>query len=432
MAVNDNRHSEKTAELIDEGRGSDWLGFAQELKEGGTRLARVSERDVAAERARGLSDNLAPHVGELVIVRQANLVETAFSLLDDRQLTGLPVGEHERFIDAINHAYPELPDVRGAREDIRRSIREEIQDRPAAEKTEPDYSLPKYHVEQMSERVAENMREAHRRDDPENPEFWIEYTRETAAVDGNKELAAALKHAREHFEHESPILWWERIENAIERGAQNNAAQERQARGERPEGLERIESAAELEQMRGLRLDLVTMRQEIRRELQDETHSYEHRAALREVANELRDLHYETSREITALALEQRHEPGVIEAGRSGLKGFAHSIEGAGREAADIMGGFADMAGKLVDGLVDFFMTPSLPTPELIAARREARDDKAAEAEVNWQRYKADDGYRNQIDEQDRIARQEAERKYHQRDRHERGLDGREAWERER
>ena len=61
--------------------------------------------------------------------------------------------------------------------------------------------------------------------------------------------------------------------------------------------------------------------------------------------------------------------------------------------------------------------TPSVPTPEMIEARREAQEEKQ-QAAVDWERYKADENYRKQLDEQQRLAREmEAQYQSHQRER---------------
>jgi hypothetical protein len=49
------------------------------------------------------------------------------------------------------------------------------------------------------------------------------------------------------------------------------------------------------------------------------------------------------------------------------------------------------MAGKAVDAVADFFITPSAPTPEMIHARREAREEaEAARAEARAARQEKD------------------------------------------
>ena len=60
--------------------------------------------------------------------------------------------------------------------------------------------------------------------------------------------------------------------------------------------------------------------------------------------------------------------------------------------------------------------TPIAPTPEMIQSRREAQEE-SAQAAIDWKRYRADEIYRNQIDEQQR-REVGAERESYQRERH--------------
>ena len=60
--------------------------------------------------------------------------------------------------------------------------------------------------------------------------------------------------------------------------------------------------------------------------------------------------------------------------------------------------------------------TSTAPTPEMIQSRREAQEE-SAQAAIDWKRYRADEIYRNQIDEQQR-REVWAERESYQRERH--------------
>lgn len=212
-------------------------------------------------------------------------------------------------------------------------------------------------------------------------------------------------------EFDRQIEWWERIEEAIERGAGSSAARERQADGFA--NSSKADARAELENMRELRSGLVEMRQEVRRELQNENLSREHQHALREIATELRELHHETAREITVLALEQSdYEPRVIEMGRSKLSEFGQTLNGALSGANDLVGGAVDMMASYVEELINFFDTPSLPTPELIHARRDAREAKIERAEFEGARDKEDDVRVAQVDQQERAKRELEEKEY--------------------
>jgi hypothetical protein len=209
--------------------------------------------------------------------------------------------------------------------------------------------------------------------------------------------------------------WEERIASAEQRGAGSRAARERQAEAERPEGwIAQFESSIALEQMRELNTELVVMRRELREQLRDDNLGIEHRAALNEIARELRDLHVDTRMEINALRGEQpSYEIAAREISRDTFgEALADSVQGVARGAGDLAGGLADVAGKAVEFVTDFFMTPSLPTPELIAARREAREEQVAAAEFNWKRYKEDEVYRAQTDRQDQLKREQEEREY--------------------
>ena len=220
--------------------------------------------------------------------------------------------------------------------------------------------------------------------------------------------------------------WWQRIEQAIDKGGGYEQARERG-------WLNQPYGPDELQQLREFRSEILGMRQQLTIELADRELAPEYRAALREAASELRDLHHDTSKHIAMRALEQSaYEPKVIEMGRSRLNEFEHMFDRIAGSAGDIAAGFADMAGKMVEGLVDFFMTPSLPTPELMAARREARETKIERAEYETRRGNEDDIQRARTNEQEQAKREQEARKYHEQQRHDRGLDGRERWERER
>ena len=220
--------------------------------------------------------------------------------------------------------------------------------------------------------------------------------------------------------------WWQRIEQAIDKGGGYEQARERG-------WLNQPYGPDELQQLREFRSEILGMRQQLNIELADRELAPEYRAALRAAAGELRDLHHDTSKHIAMLALKQSaYEPKVIEMGRSRLNEFEHMFDRAAGSVSDIAAGFADMAGKAVEALVDFFMTPSLPTPELMAARREARETKIERAEYETRRGNEDDIQRARTHEQEQAKREQEARKYHEQQRHHRGLDGRERWERER
>ncbi len=59
--------------------------------------------------------------------------------------------------------------------------------------------------------------------------------------------------------------------------------------------------------------------------------------------------------------------------------------------------------------------TPTAPTPEMIQSRREAQEE-SAQAAIDWKRYRADEAYRAEIDEQ-QLRHVEAERESYQRER---------------
>lgn len=118
-------------------------------------------------------------------------------------------------------------------------------------------------------------------------------------------------------------------------------------------------------------------------------------------------MHYDTNREIAALALEQSgYEPKVMEMGRAGLNDLAQNIQVMGGAAFDLVGGLADRASKMAEGLIDFFITPSAPTPEMVQARQQAREE-AAEAAFDARRYKTDEADRDMIEERDGIRREQ-------------------------
>jgi hypothetical protein len=221
--------------------------------------------------------------------------------------------------------------------------------------------------------------------------------------------AQAMMQERRKPEIEREQDWWQRIEEAIERGGGLEEFRQRAARS-------KLYGPDPVDHMREFRDEILGMRQELRYQLNDRSLSYEHRTALWEISSELRDLHRDTSKQIANLMLDQSsYEPGVIELGRRRLDEFAETLGDLGRSTVDFVGGLADKAGKMFDALVDFFITPSRPTPQLIAARREAQE-KAVEAGFDAKRYKTDEAYRDMIDERDRIQReQDAQRRYYER-----------------
>jgi hypothetical protein len=110
------------------------------------------------------------------------------------------------------------------------------------------------------------------------------------------------------------------------------------------------------------------------------------------------------------------------------------AVQGAWREGADIVADNASFAARAIDaasGLADIganmvgklaegigFLADSLggghslPTPEVIHARREAREEKE-QADIDWKRWKTDDAYHAQIQQQEWQRRiEEAEREY--------------------
>jgi hypothetical protein len=258
--------------------------------------------------------------------------------------------------------------------------------------------------------------------------------------EANRELREAVIEARDNNQEtqaRDDLVnfngWFRRIEDAIERGAGSDTAQQRHSEGKLPEGwLARKESASTLEEMRELRAEIGGMRKEIRGELEDTTISREYREGLREIADVLCALHFDTNMEIVALRIEQGgYTQEAVTLGRDRLSEFAQTMESIGAKSADLLGGVADLAAKAVDAFVDFWITPSLPTQEQVIRQVEHQEQTKFDA----RRYETDDAYRDEIRRQDaEQARQaqEAERKYHEQDRHDRGLDGRERWERER
>jgi hypothetical protein len=60
--------------------------------------------------------------------------------------------------------------------------------------------------------------------------------------------------------------------------------------------------------------------------------------------------------------------------------------------------------------------TSTAPTPEMIQSRSEAQE-QSAQAAIDWKRYRANETYRSEIDEQQR-REVEAERESYQRERH--------------
>lgn len=202
--------------------------------------------------------------------------------------------------------------------------------------------------------------------------------------------------------------WWQRIEQAIDKGGGFEEARERG-------WLNQPYGPDELQQLREHRREIVGMRQQIDINLADRERPPEYHAAMREMATALRDEHHDTSKQIAMLALEQSaYEPRVIEMGRSHLNEFEQTLNRAAGSAGDIAAGFADLAGRMAEGLVDFFVSPSLPTPELMANRRESAEARTEQAEINVKRGKEDDLQRTQTEQQERAKREQDEREYMQ------------------
>ena len=219
--------------------------------------------------------------------------------------------------------------------------------------------------------------------------------------------------------------WWRRIEQAVAHGsgaAWHDRVEQRAAersedyveRGSRAGWRGDGQEPLDLQRLDELRTEIVGMRREINTALKyDLDLAPEYRTALREIADDLRGIHRDTSKEIATLALElSDYEPKVIEMGRARIDEFAHTLEGAGREVGDLAAGLADAAAKLVDFFTDFLVAPSLPTREQVIRQIERQEEKQTDI-AEARRYETDRAYREQVNEQQREQREREAREYY-------------------
>jgi hypothetical protein len=114
--------------------------------------------------------------------------------------------------------------------------------------------------------------------------------------------------------------------------------------------------------------------------------------------------------------------------GESVPRGIANAVLGAGQEFGSLVSGVVDFAAKLFDFVVDFFIPPSRPTPEMIHARQNA-NEAAAEAARIWEQNDAHQDYN--LAEQRRVqGEKDSQRDYYEKQQPERILEDEDELER--
>ncbi len=432
-------------------------GFIEGLEERGLRLSRVSAEDVTRNEAMragyqqyahdhpeeanayGIKEPPRLQEGELVAVSLYK-DEPRLCFLNERT-TGDRPADIRKFLGTLQEA--NLPDIAGAAHDLREAKEHEAEKvvEPPLSKTAGEIRLA-YGLSRSAEEFVEGLEardlkvaRVHLRDVHQNI-----YEREAAEQFGLRraaelelgEIVAVNRYGAVYFINER-TTGDSRAEIAkylsTLEGRELPSVYE--ARQEHHRAREIVHDPAlddkYIYELRELRAELKQTRRDLRAQLADEELLPQQRAELeqRQVETGMRLLDVRsTMQEICAadlmLARDEfapfRSSEGR-ELGESVPRSLADSALGAGKEMADLASGVADLASgvadvalKLFDAVVDFFITPSLPTPEVMHARREAKEDAAEAQQVKAKTNEQDDRRRATED----IMRQmkEAEEQY--------------------
>jgi uncharacterized membrane protein len=435
-------------------------GFIEALEDRGLRLARASAQDVALnEHMRaGYQQFLKDHpelveqhnIKEPLRIREGELLvvslfkdEPRLCFLNERT-TGDQRDEIQKFLGTLHEG--NLPDIKGATHDLR-----EAKEREAAGKT-AERSLGKtageirlaYELSRSAEEFVEGLEgrglkvaRVHLRDVQQNL-----YEREHAEQFGLRppaelhldELVIVNRYGSVYFINERTTGdSRDEIAKYLSSIDQRGFPSVHEARQEQTRAREVVHDPEldhkYIHELRELRDELKQTRSDLREQLANEELSPNQRGALEEqraeAGNRLMDVRSTIKEMCEANPMLARNEFAFRTAQSQDMSledralGLVHSVSQFGKDLGDIASGIADFAVRLFDTVVDFFITPSLPTPEIIHARREAREE-SAEAAIDWKRYKADAAYRDQTDQQDRLQReQDAQREYSKKREHE-------------
>lgn len=197
----------------------------------------------------------------------------------------------------------------------------------------------------------------------------------------------------------------------------DQARQDRPSHVEAKRGTEQ-ENAARLDDLRALHSDIIQEQRHVRQLLRDTELTPTARAELREIATTLREFHSDTRQEIRALEREQPREerPAVSMEREESAAAITGAVLGKAAQMLDYAGERFEGA---VDGLADMFGA-SAPTPEVIAARQEAKEHAAEQRKIDWERFGKDAAYAEQVQRQQE-ADDAAERQRQYYDRQKRG-----------
>jgi hypothetical protein len=430
-------------------------GFIEALEERGIRLSRVSSRDVENnEREReGYRQYADAHPDEAKAygikepprLREGDLVavslykdEPRLCFLNERT-TGDRPEEVRKFLGTLQEA--NLPDIAGAAHDLREAREKEAERvaEPPLGKTAGEirlaYSLSRSPEEFLEGLEARDLKVArvHLRDVHQNnyefeaaEQFGL---RRPAALELG-EIVVVNRYGSVSFLNERTTGdSRDEIAKYLSTLDNRELPSVYEARQEHHQSREIVHDPAldgkYIYELREMRAELKQTRDDVREQLRNEELLSSQRVELEqrqaETGMRLADVRM-TIREMCAenpmLARDEfasfRSNEGQ-EFGESAPRGMARTVLSAGKDMADFASSMVDIGLKLFDAAVDFFITPSLPTPELIHARREAREAKAEQAELKASRNE-DDARQRAIEDTLRQMKEAQEQYRRQRD----------------
>jgi len=425
-------------------------GFAEALEERGLRLSRVSDEDVTRNEAMraGYQQYAQDHpeeaqaygIKEPPRLREGDLVavslykdEPRLCFLNERT-TGDRPEEVRKFLGTMQEA--NLPDIQGAAHDLREARQREAEKvaEPPLGKTAGEIRLA-YALSRSAEEFVEGLEardlkvaRVQLRDVHQNM-----YEREAAEQFGLRrpaelalgEIVIVNRYGSTYFINERTTGdSRDEIAKYLSTLDGRELPNVYEARQEHHRAREAVHDPAlddkYIYELRALRDELKQTRRDLREQLRDEDLLPTQRAELEqrqaETGNWLMDVRATIREMCEANPMLARDEFAPFRSsegqkiGKSVPRGLADTAIGAGKGIGDLASGMADVALKLVDAVVDFFITPSLPTPEVVHARREAREN-AAEAAQEVKVSREDDDRQRAIEETLRQMK-EAEEQY--------------------
>jgi Relaxase/Mobilisation nuclease domain len=415
-------------------------GFAEALQERGLRLSRASAQDIDhnEQMRAGYQQYVADHPeeaktygikepprlreGELVIVALYQN-EPSLYFLNERT-TGDERGEIAKYLSTLNPG--NLPDIQGAAHDLRESAERQAKIRAQQNelgKTAGEIRLA-YTLSQSGQEFVDGLEQRGFRlarvtlsDVQQNAfarEFCAEHGKRIPAELQLDELVAVNRYGAVFFlnerttgdSHEEVTQYLGRVTRDLPSMYQVHQEFMRQAEFIPDPELHKkyddeLLNRLHAEKLRELRTELMVERRELREQLANDELLPSERAALQERDAEAREQQAQIRHALREMYVTtpSRFSPEAREMSReTPLEGLAGSVRDAVHEAVDLAAGLADMAGKAVEFVTDFFITPSAPTPEMIHARREAREEAAEAQQVKAKTNEQDDRQR-QIDE---------------------------------